>query len=83
MALPERIVETSKQVGAFFKTMETQPLSLALVVMNFVLLGYLFYSGSSSLEKLRRGDELAPGVMKMVLDAVQAQTRPAPAAEPK
>ena len=102
MALPERIAETSKQVGAFFKTMETQPLSLALVVMNFVLLGYLFYSGSSNLSQRAETTQMivkwqeatdklmascvSGDIMRMVLDAVQAQARPAPtapAAEPK
>jgi hypothetical protein len=42
-----------KEVGAatqtFFSTLREQPLSLALVVMNFVLLGYLFYYTSTIL----------------------------------
>ena len=39
------IQETGKAVGGFFEVMRAQPLSLALVVMNFALLGYIFYSG--------------------------------------
>lgn len=41
------IEETGKVARSFFKVMQTEPLSLALVVSNFVLLGYLFYSGAS------------------------------------
>jgi len=47
MTLPG--LDKGKQLGVFMGIMREQPLSLALVVMNFVLLGYLFYSGSSSL----------------------------------
>ena len=39
--------EVAKAAGGFMSTMASQPLSLALVVMNFVLLGFLFYNGSS------------------------------------
>lgn len=39
--------EVGKQVGGFMSVMSAQPLSLALVIMNLVLLGYLFYTGSS------------------------------------
>jgi late competence protein required for DNA uptake (superfamily II DNA/RNA helicase) len=41
----------AKNVNTFMRIMEHQPLSLALVVMNFVLLSYLFYSGSSQLSQ--------------------------------
>jgi hypothetical protein len=49
--LPDPVGETSKQVGTFMRIMEHQPLSLALVVMNFVLLGFLFYSGTKQLSQ--------------------------------
>ena len=39
--------EVAKVAGGFMNTMGQQPLALALVVMNFVLLGFLFYNGSS------------------------------------
>jgi septal ring factor EnvC (AmiA/AmiB activator) len=40
--------EVAKVAGGFMSTMSQQPLALALVVMNFVLLGFLFYNGSST-----------------------------------
>jgi hypothetical protein len=38
-----------RAVNVFFEAMKSQPLSLALVVMNAALLGYLFYSGREQL----------------------------------
>lgn len=91
------VVPDGKQLGNFIGAMREQPLSLALVVMNFVLLGYLFYSGSSQ-QSLRAEtttmivkwqeatDKLmascvSSDIMKMVLDAVQQ--KPILPAEPK
>jgi hypothetical protein len=39
------VAETGRAVSGFFETMRAHPLALALVVMNFALLGYIFYSG--------------------------------------
>ena len=85
--MTEMIRETGKQVGSFMEIMKQQPLSLALVVMNFLLVGYLFYAGSQALEQRKETsdaiirwqqdtDKLMAGcvsadVMKLVLDAVQ------------
>ena len=41
--------EVGKQVGGFMDIMKSQPLSLALVVMNFMLCAFLFYSNSQVL----------------------------------
>jgi hypothetical protein len=43
--------EMGKTLRSFMAVMREQPLSLALVVMNFILLGYLFYSGSVIIEQ--------------------------------
>jgi len=91
------VVPDGKQIGNFIGTMADQPLSLALVVMNFVLLGYLFYSGSSAMTQRAETatmivkwqeatDKLmascvSADIMKLVLDAVQQ--KPIPPAEPK
>jgi hypothetical protein len=85
MSAPES--ERGKQLGAFLGIMREQPLSLALVVMNFVLLGYLFYSGSSAMSQRQETtgmivkwqqdtDRLmascvSADIMQMVLDAMQ------------
>jgi len=45
------IEETGKTTRSFFDALKDQPLSLALVVMNFALVAYLFYSGSSITEQ--------------------------------
>jgi len=41
--------EISKQVGGFMEIMRAQPLSLALVMMNLLLIVFLFYSQSQTL----------------------------------
>ena len=38
--------EVGRQVGGFMDIMRSQPLSLALVVMNVLLVAFLFYSDS-------------------------------------
>ena len=43
--------EVSKQVGGFMEIMRMQPLSLALVVMNFALVVFLFYSNNQVLSQ--------------------------------
>jgi hypothetical protein len=50
--------ETGKQVGNFFDIMRRDPLALSLVVSNFILLGFLFYSGSSQLSHRRETVDL-------------------------
>lgn len=86
--------ERGKQLGAFMGVMREQPLSLALVVMNFVLLGYLFYSGSSvssqraettaMIVKWQEATDklmascVSADIMKLVLDAVRPVPLPLP-----
>ena len=41
------VAEAGKTARSFMDALKDQPLSLALVVMNFLLVAYLFYSGSS------------------------------------
>jgi len=41
--------EVGKATGTFMEIMKMQPLSLALVVMNFALVVFLFYSNSQTL----------------------------------
>jgi hypothetical protein len=38
--------EAGKAVGSFMEVMRSQPLSLALVVMNVMLVAYLYYTES-------------------------------------
>ena len=52
------VQETGKQVGTFFEIMRSQPLALSLVVMNFLLMGFLFYSGASQLSQRRETVDL-------------------------
>ena len=56
--------EAGKAVGGFVTAMGTQPLALALVVMNFVLLGYVFYLGSSITTSRKETTELIVGWQK-------------------
>jgi hypothetical protein len=41
------VEEAGKTARSFMDALKDQPLSLALVVMNFALVAYLFYSGAS------------------------------------
>jgi hypothetical protein len=41
------IGEAGKTARSFFDALKDEPLSLALCVMNIILLGYLFYEGSA------------------------------------
>lgn len=43
------VEEASKQVGVFMRIMEGQPIALALVVMNILLMALLFYASSQTL----------------------------------
>lgn len=45
----QAVEEAGKQVGVFMRIMEGQPLSLALVLMNLVLMALLFYASSQTL----------------------------------
>ena len=81
------VQETGKQVGTFFHIMREHPLALALVVSNFILLGFLFYSGSSQLAQRRETVDLivkwqsatdklmaqcvSSDIMQMVLNALE------------
>ena len=50
-----------RTASSFMGTLKEQPLSLALVVMNFLLVAYLFYAGSQQLDQ--RAD-----AMKMMVE---------------
>jgi hypothetical protein len=50
--------QTGKTTRSFFSSMREQPLSLALVIMNFTLLFFLFYSGASQLNQRKETVEL-------------------------
>jgi hypothetical protein len=79
--------EVAKQVGGFMEIMKSQPLSLALVVMNFALVAFLFYSNAQVLEQRggalnrivewqQKTDVLMAScvsieVMKLVVDALE------------
>lgn len=56
--------EAAKAAGGFMTIMGTQPLALALVVMNFVLLGYVFYQGTSTTTQRRETTDLIIGWQK-------------------
>ena len=50
--------ELGKATQTFMSIMRQQPLSLSLVVMNLILLGFLFYSNSVQLNQRRDTVEL-------------------------
>ena len=47
--------QVAKAAGSFIEVMKAQPLSLALVVMNLALMGYLYYEGMTAAKE--RGHE--------------------------
>ena len=58
---PGAVEEVGKQVGSFMDIMRQQPLSLALVIMNFLIVAYLFYAGAQQLEQ-------RAAAMQMIVD---------------
>lgn len=48
MSIHEQVGQTTR---SFFDVLRDQPLSLALVVMNFLLVAFLFYSGTAQLKQ--------------------------------
>lgn len=53
--IPEEVGKTTR---SFFDVLKDQPLSLALVLMNFLLVAYLFYSGSQTLYQRQETSKL-------------------------
>jgi hypothetical protein len=62
------ITETGKAVGGFFDIMRTQPLALALVVMNFALLAYIFWTGGNTLEQVYKANADAQKLLAKCVD---------------
>lgn len=85
--ISEEIGETTR---SFMDILRQQPLSLALVVMNFLLVAYVFYSGGAILEQRKwatalivdwqkESDKLmsqcvSPEMTKIVLDNLTKMT---------
>ena len=65
---PGAIEETSKAVGGFFDIMRGSPLALALVVMNFALLGYLFWSGKETLSMAYKSQTATQTLLDKCID---------------
>lgn len=59
-------------VGSIVDSLKAQPLSLALVVMNLGLLGYLYYTGSQAASfretELKLGYEQRANVAKLLAE---------------
>jgi CHASE3 domain sensor protein len=62
------IAEAGKAVGGFIDVMRGNPLALALVVMNFALLAYIFYTGSNALEQVYRANADAQKLLAKCVD---------------
>jgi hypothetical protein len=58
---PGLTAEAGKTARSVVEVMKESPLSLALVVMNFALVGFLFYSGSTTLDQ-------RSAMSKMIID---------------
>ena len=50
--------EGGKTARSFFSIFKNKAMSLALVAMNFILVAYLFYSGSSIIEQRNKTTEM-------------------------
>lgn len=50
--------EVGKTTRGFFDVLKDQPLSLSLVVMNFLIVAYLFYSGAQQLSQRKEMAEM-------------------------
>jgi hypothetical protein len=63
---PGPIEETGKAVHSFMDIMRTQPLALALVVMNFGLIGFTYYQASTFTTQRRENVALFVDIQKEV-----------------
>jgi CHASE3 domain sensor protein len=50
------VSEVARTAGSLFEALKEHPLVLAMVVMNFALLGYLFWTGSSAMEQVYKAN---------------------------
>lgn len=66
------IEEGAKAANTFFRIMQEQPLSLALVVMNLGLLGFLYYTHITSTNERHQELELLYENRKYVTDVLSS-----------
>lgn len=76
------VAETGKTARSFFDIMRSDPLALSLVLINFLLMGFLYWSGAQRKDTVdlivkwqERSDQLlascvSADIMKLVLDAL-------------
>jgi ABC-type Na+ efflux pump permease subunit len=72
------IAETGKAVSGFFTTMKEHPLALALVVMNFALLGYIFYSGREMITMAYQSQKETSQLLSKCVDIEYMQLKQKP-----
>jgi|KBSMisStandDraft_5_1062788.scaffolds.fasta_scaffold10733_11 hypothetical protein len=69
------VAEAGKAVGGFFDVMRSQPLALALVVMNFALLAYIFWTGRNAMEHIYKANsetqQLLAKCVSVDIDTIQ------------
>ena len=70
--------EGGKAVNSFMEAMKNQPLALALCVMNFMLLGFLYYGGVNAHKEREREMELLYENRKFVGELLARCTMMAP-----
>jgi hypothetical protein len=66
--------EAAKAAGTFMEIMRSQPLSLALVIMNLGLLAILYYENSQAHSDRNREMELLYENRKIATDALTKQS---------
>lgn len=64
--------EGAKAARTFIEAMKTQPLALALCLMNLGLLGFLYYVGISNSHERQRQTDLLYENRKYVTDALSS-----------
>ena len=62
--------EGAKTARTFIESMREQPLALALALMNFLLLGFLYYGGVAANQERHRELELLYDNRKYVTDVL-------------
>lgn len=62
--------EGGRAAKTFFEAMREQPLALALVVMNFCLLGFLYYTGVTAANERQKDLDLLYENRKYVTDVL-------------
>ena len=66
---PGAVEEIGKTARGVVRILDSQPMAVAMIVSNFILLGYLFYSGIENNKMWERNNEHRVEIGKLIIQA--------------